>query len=226
MIYLHNVQKTYPPDQRALSGVSLKVEQGDFLFVAGASGAGKSTLLKLLFGAERSSSGEVVVGGRNLSQMGGDGIAMLRREVGVIFQDYKLLPRRTILENVAFGLEVRGIPKEDRFKLAARMLRAVGLGGRENSMPLSLSGGEQQRVAIARALVHRPRLILADEPTGNLDQQMTDIIFDLLLDANAAGTTVVVASHNLSMIESLNLRTIVLNKGKIIGDFDNPRGFE
>lgn len=226
MIHLHNVLKSYPPDQTALNGISLRVESGDFLFIAGASGAGKSTLLKLLFGAEQATSGEVVIGGRNLLNVEPNTVAFLRREIGVVFQDYKLLPRRTVVENVAFGLEVRGVPAHDRYRMARRMLAAVGLEGRGDALPQTLSGGEQQRVAIARALIHKPRLILADEPTGNLDQQMTDVIFDLLLDANAAGATVIVASHNLAMIEELNLRTIVLNKGKIIGDFENPRGIE
>jgi cell division transport system ATP-binding protein len=200
------------------------VEQGDFLFIAGSSGAGKSTLLKLLFGAEKATSGEVVVGGRNLTELDEHSVMLLRREIGVIFQDYKLLPRRSVIENVAYGLEVRGYKREERLSLAARMLAAVGLSGKEHVFPLTLSGGEQQRVSIARALIHKPRVILADEPTGNLDQQMTDVIFDLLLEANAAGSTVIVATHNLSMIENLNLRTIVLNKGTIVGDFENPRG--
>lgn len=224
MIRLHNVLKSYPPDQTALTGISLIIENTDFLFIAGASGAGKSTLLKLLFGAERATTGEVVVGGRNLSHVSGDEIAHLRREIGVIFQDYRLLPRRTVVENVAFGLEVRGIPELERNRVALKMLEAVGLQDRAKAFPMTLSGGEQQRVAIARALLPRPRLILADEPTGNLDPRMTTVVFDLLLDANAAGATVVVASHNLSIIEELNLRTVVLNQGKIIGDFENPRG--
>jgi cell division transport system ATP-binding protein len=224
MIHLYNVRKNYPPDQTALQNVTVRVEQGDFLFIAGSSGAGKSTLLKLLFGAEKASSGEVVVGGRNLTELDEHSVMLLRRDIGVIFQDYKLLPRRTVIENVSYGLEVRGYQKEERLALAARMLAAVGLSGKENVFPLTLSGGEQQRVSIARALIHKPRVILADEPTGNLDQQMTDVIFDLLLEANAAGSTVIVATHNLSMIENLNLRTIVLNKGAIVGDFENPRG--
>jgi cell division transport system ATP-binding protein len=224
MIHLYNVRKSYPPDQTALQNVTVRVEQGDFLFIAGSSGAGKSTLLKLLFGAEKATSGEVVVGGRNLTELDEHSVMLLRREIGVIFQDYKLLPRRSVIENVAYGLEVRGYKREERLSLAARMLAAVGLSGKEHVFPLTLSGGEQQRVSIARALIHKPRVILADEPTGNLDQQMTDVIFDLLLEANAAGSTVIVATHNLSMIENLNLRTIVLNKGTIVGDFENPRG--
>lgn len=224
MIHLYNVLKTYPPDQTALQGINIRVEQGDFLFIAGASGAGKSTLLKLLFGQEKASQGEVVVGGRNLTNLDSHSVTLLRREIGVIFQDYKLLPRRTVIDNVAFGLEVQGVSIEDRTEMAMKMLSCVGLKSKAFSMPTTLSGGEQQRVAIARALIHRPRVILADEPTGNLDQRMSDIVFDLLMEANASGTTVIVASHNLAMIEELNLRTIVLHQGKIVGDFENPRG--
>lgn len=224
MIQLHNVQKMYPPDQIALRNLDLSVREGDFLFIAGASGAGKSTLLRLLFGAERATSGQVLVGGRNLRSVGRSDVALLRRDIGVVFQDYKLLERRTVLDNVAIGLEVRGIAKAERRALALSMLKAVDLESKAEMMPPTLSGGEQQRVAIARALLHRPKLVLADEPTGNLDQQMTNIVFDLLLEANASGVTVVVATHNLAVIEDLNLRTVVLDQGSIIGDFDRPRG--
>ena len=226
MINLHNVQKIYPPDQPALRNVDFKVKQGGFVFVAGASGAGKSTLLKLLFGAERATSGEVIVGGRNMAEIDSAGVAALRREIGVVFQDYKLLARRTVVENVAFGLEVLGVGRADRLRVARRMLAAMGLEEKADRMPLMLSGGEQQRVSIARALIHRPRLLLADEPTGNLDPDMTKIVFDLLLEANAAGVTVLVATHNLSIIEELNLRTVVLDRGRIIGDFEKPRAID
>ena len=222
MIHLHNVFKSYPPDQHALKNIDLKVYPGDFLFIAGASGAGKSTLLKLLFGAEYATKGQVVVGGRNLHTVGTDGIAYLRREIGVVFQDYKLLFNRTIIDNVCFGLEVLGITKSERRELGIRMLKYMGLDSRADDYPLTLSGGEQQRVAIARALIHRPQLILADEPTGNLDPDMANVVFDLLLEANSAGGTVVVATHNLSIIEELNLRTVVLDRGKVIGDFEKP----
>ncbi|MFO0416790.1 MAG: cell division ATP-binding protein FtsE [Pseudomonadota bacterium] len=224
MIHLHGVTKVYPPDQAALRGIDLKVAEGDFIFVAGASGAGKSTLLKLLFGAERCSSGEVLVGQRNLSSVGRDGIAGLRREIGVIFQDYKLLPRRSVLDNVAYGLEVLGVGVRERRRLAMLLLHAMGLQDRADAYPVTLSGGEQQRVAVARALIRKPRLILADEPTGNLDQEMSRRVFDLLLEANAAGVTVVVATHNLSIIEELNKRTVVLDRGKMIGDFSRATG--
>ena len=224
MIHLHNVSKVYPPDQAALKGLDLKVEQGDFIFVAGASGAGKSSLLKLLFGAERATSGEVLVGGRNLAAANRDGIAEMRRETGVIFQDYKLLPRRSVLENVAYGLEVLGVSVRERKRLALLLLHAMGLQERADAYPQTLSGGEQQRVAIARALIRKPKLILADEPTGNLDHEMSRRVFDMLLEANSAGVTVLVATHNLSIIEELNRRTIILDRGKIIGDFTNAGG--
>lgn len=226
MINLVNVQKFYEPNQYALRGVDLEVAQGGFLFIAGASGAGKSSLLKLLFGAEKASTGEVVVGGRDLSTMDSEAIAALRREIGVIFQDYKLLLQRNVLENVAFGLEVFGVAKRDRERLALKMLGALGLSDKAQKLPMTLSGGEQQRVAIARALIHQPRIILADEPTGNLDPDMAHHVFDLLLEAHAAGVTVIIATHNLSIIEELNLRTLVLDKGKVIGDFAKPRGIE
>jgi cell division transport system ATP-binding protein len=222
MIHLSNVSKFYPPDQTALRGVDLKVKPGEFLFIAGASGAGKSTLLKLLFGAQQCTTGEVLVGGRNLAAIGRRGVAELRREIGVVFQDYKLLPRRTVIDNVGYGLEVLGVAAADRKKLARLLLQAMGLQDRAEAYPMTLSGGEQQRVAIARALIRKPKMILADEPTGNLDNEMSRRVFDLLLEANASGVTVVVATHNLGMIEELRKRSIVLDRGRIIGDF--PEG--
>ena len=136
------------------------------------------------------------------------------------------MPRRTVIDNVSFALEVQGVAREERHKLARSLLKEIGLEDKAELSPMTLSGGEQQRVSIARALIHRPRLILADEPTGNLDKDMTNVIFDLLLEANASGVTIVVATHNLSIIEELNLRTIVLDRGRIIGDFDRPRGLD
>lgn len=222
MITLHNVQKKYPPDQIALQGIDLKVPQGSFVFIAGASGAGKTTLFKILFGAEKATSGNVIVAGRNLSVIDNAGITELRKEIGVVFQDYKLLPRRKVWENVAFGLEVKGVLAKERRELALDMLSAMGIADKADRMPMTLSGGEQQRVSLARALIHRPKLLLADEPTGNLDPDMTRIVFDLLLEANASGVTILVATHNLSIIEELGMRTIVLERGKVIGDFENP----
>lgn len=214
----------YPPDQEALRGIDLRVRQGEFVFIAGASGAGKSTLLKLLYGAERATSGEVRVAGRDMQVLTRENTTLLRREIGIVFQDYKLLPRRRVIDNVSFGLEVLGISQRERRKLAQLMLSTVGLADKAEALPQTLSGGEQQRVAVARALVHRPKLIIADEPTGNLDRVMTNVVFDLLLQAHKAGVTVVVASHNLSVIEELNFRTIVLDRGRVLGDFATPKG--
>lgn len=224
VIEFRNVQKIYPPDQVALKQVSLKFNEGEFVFIAGASGAGKSTLLKLILGAERASEGELLVLGENFRHLSSRKRALTRRDIGVVFQDYKLLTQRTVIENVAMGLEIRGVARSERTRLSRELLRAMKLEDRAGAFPRMLSGGEQQRVAIARALIHKPRLILADEPTGNLDVHMTRVVFDLLLQANRAGVTVIVASHNLSIIEELGMRTIVLDRGKIIGDFERSRG--
>lgn len=224
IVSFYHVDKVYPPKQTALRDIDFTVKKGEFVFLAGASGAGKSTLLKLLFAQEFATRGSVIVGGRNLSSIGRDSISLLRRSVGVIFQDYKLLPTRSVLENVAFALEVVGVRKRERLQLAFKMLSAVGLKDRVHALPLTLSGGEQQRVSIARALINRPHLILADEPTGNLDPDMSNKVFQLLLEANRLGATVIVASHDLNLIERINRRTIVLEQGKIIGDFEHPGG--
>lgn len=224
LISFQHVDKVYPPNQTALRDIDLRIKRGEFVFIAGASGAGKSTLLKLLFAEERPSRGQVIVGGRNLESINREQVAGLRRNVGVIFQDYKLLQTHTVIENVAFALEVIGVRKRERLQLAFKMLSAVGLKDRVEAYPQTLSGGEQQRVSIARALINRPQLILADEPTGNLDPDMTIAVFNLLLEANRCGATVIVASHNLALIEELNRRTLVLDKGRVIGDFARPRG--
>ncbi len=223
-ITLFHVDKIYPPNQTALRDIDVRIRKGEFIFIAGASGAGKSTLLKLLFAEEEATRGQVVVGGRNLVTINREQVARLRRSVGVIFQDYKLLHTRPVIENVAYALEVIGVEKRERLQLAYKMLAALGLKERVNSLPRTLSGGEQQRVAIARALINRPQIILADEPTGNLDPDMTIAVFNLLLEANRCGATVLIASHNLPLIEELNKRTLVLDRGRLIGDFARPRG--
>lgn len=223
-IGLYHVDKVYPPNQTALRNIDVRIDKGEFIFIAGASGAGKSTLLKLLFAEERATRGQVIVGGRNLVSISRQQTASLRRSVGVIFQDYRLIATRTVLENVAFALEVIGVKKKERFQLAYKMLSAVGLKDRIHALPPTLSGGEQQRVSIARALINRPQLILADEPTGNLDPDMTIAVFNLLLEANRCGATVIIASHNLSLIEEINKRTLVLDRGRLIGDFEHPKG--
>lgn len=222
IVSLYHVDKVYPPNQTALRNIDFSIKSGEFVFIAGSSGAGKSSLLKLLFAEEKTTRGEVVIAGRNIAKISNKQIAMLRRKVGVIFQDYRLLPYHSVIENVSLPLEVLGASKQERMRSAFQMLAAVGLKDKVNSRPLTLSGGEQQRVAIARALVGRPKIILADEPTGNLDPDLTVKVFNLLLEANTCGATVIVASHNLALIEEINQRTLVLESGRLIGDFEAP----
>lgn len=225
-IELRNVTKIYPPKQQALYGIDLKVQSGEFLFLAGASGAGKSTLLKLLYGAEKLTSGSLLIDNKDFSSPLPRDIIEHRRDIGIVFQDYKLLQRRSVLDNVAFSLEVQGVSPKVRKKQAYDLLEPLGLADRANDPPQTLSGGEQQRIAVARALIHKPQLILADEPTGNLDREMTRTIFGLLTDASRLGVTVIVATHNLSVIEELNMRTVVLDRGKVLGDFSTPQPLE
>lgn len=225
-VELRNVSKVYPPKQQALSGIDLRVQSGEFLFLAGASGAGKSTLLKLLYGDEKVSSGLLSFDSTDFSSPSKRQVVEHRRQIGIVFQDYKLLQRRSVLDNVAFSLEVQGVDPKVRRKQALSLLEPLGLVDRANDPPQTLSGGEQQRIAVARALIHKPKLVLADEPTGNLDREMTRVIFGLLTDASRLGVTVIVATHNLSVIEELNLRTVVLDRGKVLGDFSTPQPLE
>jgi len=223
MIQLFHVFKEYPGEGPALSDVSLHVKKGEFVFLTGPSGAGKSTLLKLVFCAEPATSGQLLVFGKNVSKLRSSAVPYLRRNIGVVFQDFKLLPDRTVAENVAFPLEVRGLPVRDVRRKVVAMLRSVGLDHRLGKFPLALSGGEQQRVAVARALVNDPALLLADEPTGNLDPDRTLEVMDLLEGANARGTTVVVATHDRSLLARYKKRVIALETGKVVSDGDSIR---
>ncbi len=223
MIQMFHVTKAYPGDAPALTDINLHVEKGEFVFLTGPSGAGKSTLLKLLFLAERPTRGQVLVGGRNIARLRESGIPYLRRNIGVVFQDFKLLPRRSVADNVAFTLDVLGTPRAEVRKRVLAMLRKVGLEHKADVLPPRLSGGEQQRVVIARALVNDPAILLADEPTGNLDPQLTVEVMDLLCDVNVRGTTVVVATHDKSLLERYQKRTVRLERGCIIGDEDGMK---
>jgi len=218
MIQLFHVTKRYGTDPPILSDVTLNVEKGEFVWLTGPSGAGKSTLLKLLFCAERPSEGQILVGGRNIGRIGQSGIPFLRRNIGVVFQDFKLLENRTVMENVGYALEVVGCSDGEIRDRALRRLRDVALGHKATSLPQRLSGGEQQRVAIARALVNEPAILLADEPTGNLDPGLTDTILEMLFAANARGTTVVVATHDRSLLQRHPRRTIALSGGRVVRD--------
>ncbi|UCG14363.1 MAG: cell division ATP-binding protein FtsE [Deltaproteobacteria bacterium] len=211
MIQLYHVYKTYGGEQYALQDVTLVVDKGDFLFVTGPSGAGKTTLLKLIFCAESVSRGQILVDGINLQRLKRSRIPYLRRKIGVVFQDFRLLADRTVLANVALALEVTGRPRSYIEKKVRQVLRLVGLDGKETHLCCRLSGGEQQRVAIARAVVSNPTLVLADEPTGNLDDEITLDILELFREVNRRGTTVVLATHNrelMSMVPGAKMGTL------------------
>jgi len=223
MIQLFHVHKEYPGDGPALSEVTLEVVKGEFVFLTGPSGAGKSTLLRLLFCAEPATSGQLLLFGKNLSKIRPAAVPLVRRNVGFVFQDFKLLSARTVAENVALPLEVRGLPDKEIRKKVRMLLRSVGLEHRAGKFPASLSGGEQQRIAVARALAPDPALVLADEPTGNLDPDRTLEVMELLHAANARGTTVVVATHDRSLLERYKKRVIVLDRGRVVSDGDAVR---
>lgn len=223
MIQLHNVHMSYQREATALNGVTLLVPKGDFLFLTGQSGAGKSTLLRLLYGALKPTRGQVVVDGQNITRLTPAQIPYLRRNIGVVFQDFKLLPNRTVLENVAITLEVLGWGKKDIGKKVYHILKQMGLEHKINTTPMRLSGGEQQRVALARALVNDPRILLADEPTGNLDEENKEQILNFFKEANIRGTTVIVATHDRRLIENGHKRVVALDKGQIVEDADVPK---
>ena len=222
MIQLHNVFMSYQSDAAALNGINLRIPRGDFAFLTGVSGAGKSTLLKLLYVELVPSRGQVLIDGQNINRLSRRQVAYLRRTVGVVFQDFKLLNNRTVLENVAITLEVLGWSKKDIGKKVYHILKQVGLEHKINSTPMRLSGGEQQRVALARALVNDPKILLADEPTGNLDEENKEHILNIFKEANIRGTTVVVATHDRRLIEHCHRRMVVLEKGQIVEDSDVP----
>ena len=216
MIETHHLSKLYSRGLYALHDLSLTVEKGEFVFLTGPSGAGKSTLLRLLLAQDRPTEGELFVNGHDLTSLSRGDIQEYRRGIGFIFQDFKLIPTRTVFENVAFVLEVLGVPAGQQRRRAFQVLKWVGLQHRINAYPRDLSGGEQQRIAIARALVNDPALVLADEPTGNLDPDLSLEIMNLLREVNAGGTTVVVATHDRELIRLVGRRTITLDSGRVV----------
>ena len=215
---LRGVRKVYPNGKAALDDVDLTLGEGEFVFLVGPSGAGKTTLLKLLIRDERPTSGEVILDGRNLARVPRRKVPELRRKIGIVFQDYKLLPTRTVRENVAFALEVTGTPRRQIRPAVDRALAVVGLAAQADQLPTTLSGGEQQRTAIARALVHEPRLIIADEPTGNLDPLISWEIIQLLLRINELGVTILMATHNASVVTALRRRVVALEEWRVVRD--------
>jgi cell division transport system ATP-binding protein len=218
VVVLHDVTMRYPNGKIALHEVDLAVPEGDFVFLVGPSGAGKSTLIKLLIRDEVATHGSVYVDGHELNRLRRRQVPKVRRKIGIVFQDYKLLPTKSVYENVAFALEVTGTPRKLIRPAVERVLALVGLTSQARQVPSQLSGGEQQRTAIARALVHDPRLIIADEPTGNLDPLISWEILQLLLRINELGVTVLMATHNAEVVTALRRRVVALEEGRIIRD--------
>jgi cell division transport system ATP-binding protein len=218
MIELKNVSSVYDDNFTALADVDLSIADGEFVSILGPSGAGKSTLLRLLTRELVPTKGKVVVDGVNLALLAHEDIPLLRRKIGTIFQDFKLLAARTAFENVAFALEVVGAPESRIAEDVPKALDIVGLSDKANNFPRQLSGGEQQRLALARALIHRPRIILADEPTGNLDPVNGHDVVQLLLKINELGTTVVLVTHNRDIVDTLSRRVVTMEKGRIARD--------
>lgn len=218
MIKLAGVSKHYTKDSIGLDDVNLEIEPGEFVSVVGQSGTGKTTLVKLIIAEEKPTRGQIDVGGWDITKIHQRDIPFLRRQIGVIFQDFKLLPQKTVSENVAFALEVAGAPHSRIREVVPKVLDIVGLRKKVDSYPHQISGGEQQRVVIARSLVHRPKILVADEPTGNLDSINTEEIIEILKRINEFGTTILLVTHNREVVNRLRKRVVTLHNGKIIAD--------
>jgi len=225
MIVLEDVRKIYEPNVTALDGVSFVIDKGEFVFVVGASGSGKSTIIRLLLKELEPTSGRILVGGRDLGRLKHSKVPMLRRNVGCVFQDFKLLPNRTASENVAYALRVQGEPNASIRRKVPEVLNLVGLAHKMSSKPEELSGGEQQRVSIARAVVNHPPLLICDEPTGNLDPDTSVGIMQLLHRINTAGTTILMVTHDREMVDKMRKRVIALDQGKLMRD-ERRGGYE
>lgn len=218
MILMDHISKHYSTGVDALRDISIRIEKGEFVFVVGKSGSGKSTFIKLLLKELNPSSGKIYVGGRQVTELTRKNVSLYRRKIGVVFQDFRLLKNKTVYENIAFAQQIIGMNKREIARNVSIMLEMVGLKGKENVYPGELSGGEQQRVAIARALINQPAILLADEPTGNLDPQTAWDIMMLLQEVNNIGTTVVVVTHNNDIVDMMQKRVITLHKGNLISD--------
>lgn len=223
MIKLSQINKRYPNGHEALKDVSFDIAKGEMVFLAGHSGAGKSTLFKLITCIEKPTSGHIYIDQQNVSRLRDSKIPALRRDIGVIFQDHKLLMDRTVFDNVALPLIVIGMQHDEIKKRVRAALNKVGLDGKEQQKPITLSGGEQQRVGIARAVINRPNILLADEPTGNLDEALSDEIIDIFSDFNRVGVTVLIATHDLRQVERLGKRTLHLDNGELVGDYQHSQ---
>lgn len=226
MIHIEGVSVVYPDGTRALSGVDLQVDRGEFCFIVGASGSGKSTLLQLLYRELVPTEGRVIIAGQDVAGLPRSRVPMLRRNVGVVFQDFRLLPDKNVWENVAFALDVVGASRREKFRKVPLALELVGLSEKESSLPGELSGGEQQRVSIARALVNNPSILLADEPTGNLDPDISWEIMQLLTNIAERGTTVLCATHDRVIVDGLRKRVVSLVGGTIVRDARGGGGYD
>ena len=226
LIRITDVQKTYKTGTVALYDVDLTISKGDFVFIIGASGSGKSTLIKMLYREEKPDKGSIMIGGINVAKLKDRKVYILRRKLGVVFQDFKLLPRLTVYENVAFAMEVFNYDKRKIHNRVLEVLDLVGLKGKARQYPNQLSGGEQQRVVIARAIVNNPKLLICDEPTGNLDPDTSMGIMKVLDDINKMGTTIVMTTHNRDIVNEMKKRVVVLHEGKIVQDYERGKYYE
>ena len=220
LIRLRNINKTYKNGVTAIYDLDLTIKKGEFVFIIGETGCGKSTLIKMLYREEKPNKGKIIVGGINVAKLRNSKVYKLRRKIGVVFQNFQLLPKLTAYENVAFALEVLGLPKDEIHKKVVKVLDLVGLKNKAKHYPNQLSGGEQQRVAIARAIVNGPRLLICDEPTGNLDPKKSMEIMEVLDAINQLGTTVVMVTHDIEIVKQMNKRVILLNSGRVVKDYE------
>lgn len=220
LIRIKDLEKKYKTGVTAIYDFDLKVKKGDFVFVIGQSGSGKSTLIKLLYREEKPTNGSINIGGIEVAKLRNRKVYKLRRKLGIVFQDYKLLPRLTVYENVAFALEIFGLPKKEIYDKTIKVLDLVGLKGKAKNYPTELSGGEQQRVAIARAIVNGPKLLICDEPTGNLDESTSFEIMKVLEEINNLGTTIIMVTHDTDIVKRMKKRVILLDTGRILKDYE------
>ena len=219
LIRIQNAKKQYKTGVTAIYDMNLSIEKGEFVFVIGSTGCGKSTLIKMLYREEKPTSGTILIGGLNVGKLRNSKVYKLRRKIGVVFQDFKLLNLSTVYENVAFALEIFGLPKDEIHTKVLKVLDLVGLKHKAKNYPNELSGGEQQRVAIARSIVNGPKLLICDEPTGNLDENTSMEIMDVLDQINKLGTTVIMVTHDIEIVKKMNKRVILLDSGRILKDY-------
>lgn len=220
IIRMNHVKKTYKTGVTAIHDLNLNIEKGDFVFIIGSTGCGKSTVIKMLYREEKPTSGKILVGGLDVGKLKNNKVYKLRRKIGVVFQDFKLLPKSTVYENIAFALEVLGTPKDEIYSKVIKSLELVGLKHKANNYPHQLSGGEQQRVAIARSIVNGPKLLICDEPTGNLDETTSMEIMNVLEEINKMGTTIIMVTHDTEIVDRMKKRTILLDSGRILKDYE------